>query len=115
MNGVSVSFRWFLRGVGCTLLILSVYSAQASAQGVLQQANMGTLEILSQDDGRLVISGRAYSYDDEVTEVYLRGERIRASVLNPGMVVRFMVNARGILERIEILGPFSEIRLLEQH
>lgn len=100
----------------CLLLLLA--AMPAGAQSALQSVGgtiTGTVESLAQDDGRIVISGRSFGYDDGSTEVYLQGERVSASSLDEGMVVRFTVNSQGTLLRVDILGPFNQTRLLEQH
>lgn len=96
-----------------TVLMLSIF-----ANGALAQANqtlVGSVEALAQDDGYIRISGSNYSFDDEVTVVFLRGEQVQPNTLNEGMAVRFTVNARGQLQRIDILGPFNQTRLLEEN
>lgn len=96
-----------------TFLLLSLFASSALAQG--NQTLVGSVESLAQDDGYIRISGNNYSYDDEVTVVFLRGEQVQANTLNEGMAVRFTVSATGQLQRIDILGPFNQTRLLEEN
>lgn len=109
------------------LLLASLSAPLAVAQQAVIDANenrnrpiavstmVGTIEAKAEDDGYITISGAKYTFDSEVTEVYLRDELVRASVIDEGLSVRFSLDARGTLLRIDILGPFSELRLLEQH
>lgn len=99
-------------------LLLCLAAMPTGAQSALQSVGgniTGTVENLAQDDGRVVISGRSFGFDDGSTEVYLQGERVNAADLNEGMVVRFTVDSQGTLLRVDILGPFNQTRLLEQH
>lgn len=95
-------------------LLISASSA-ASAQAVLAGAQTGTLQLMRQDDGYITISGRNYNFDNEVSRVYLAGERVDSAILDEGMVVRFTLNGQGILERIEIIGPAAKLREIEEH
>lgn len=109
------------------LLAASLSAPLAVAQQAVTEANanrnrptavstlVGTIEAKAEDDGYLTISGTNYSFDSEVTEVYLRDSLVRASAINEGMSVRFSLDARGTLIRIDILGPFNQIRLRDQH
>jgi hypothetical protein len=96
----------------------------ASAQQVLEQQRnrpiavqtlVGTVDGKAEDDGYITISGTNYGFDSEITEVYLRNNLVRSGVINEGMSVRFSLNAQGTMIRIDILGPFNQIRLLDQN
>ena len=95
------------------LLAVSLVSA-ASAQQILTAAQTGTVQQLRQEEGFLVISGRNYNFDVEVTQTYFRGERISDTELDAGMVVRFVMENE-LIVRIEILGPSELVEHLTVH
>lgn len=115
-NNVSrILYRSILLRFAILLILLSTQAqAQESNTGVVQTL-IGTIEKLAQDDGYLSISGQNYSYDAEVTQVYLDDEPLDSGFLDTGMSIRFALNSAGVLLRIDVLGPFSKTRLLQQH
>lgn len=100
--------------LGLLLAMLGLPLA-ASAQGVLARPQTGTVQLLAQDDGYITLSGRNYPFDDQVTTVVLFGEEVDAATLDQGMVVRFTLNARGVLLTMEIIGPASKLEILNQN
>ena len=103
------------------LLIVSLAALQANAQQVVggdtqvSGGATGVIQALAQDDGRVTISGRVYGFDHEITQVFLGDAQVSAATLDEGMSVRFTVNNRGIITQMRILGPFNELRLLDQN
>ena len=91
------------------------FSVLASAQGVLSRPQTGTVQMLRQDDGYIIISGNNYGFDYQVTVVVLAGEEIDSANLDEGMVVRYTLDDMGMLIRVEIIGPANKIRILEDH
>ncbi len=83
-----------------------------SAQTGLPCSQVGTVGSQELEEGFLTISGRQYGFDYEFSKVFLGDEEVGAAFLDTGMVVRFTVDSRSTLLRIEILGPFEQIRLL---
>lgn len=110
---VAINLRLLRDIILAMVLLSSIFALQASAQ--VGQGAIGVIEALRQDDGYITISGRNWGYDGEVSEIYLQNEIVDAAILDEGMSVRFTVNAQGIILRLEILGPFSELRLLDQN
>ena len=100
--------------LGVLLAVLGL-SMAASAQSVLTRPQTGTVQALAQDDGFITISGRNYPFDDRVTSVVLAGEKIDSASLDEGMVVRYTLNAQGMLQTLEIIGPASKVNILQQH
>jgi hypothetical protein len=94
-------------------VLASVGSSNLHAQ-VASQVLVGTVDALAQDDGFITISGSNYNYSEE-TEVYLRGELVDSVTIQEGLSVRFSIDAQGNLLRIDILGPQSMLRLLDQN
>ena len=80
-----------------------------------EEAQIGTIEQLSQDNGSLTISGRTFEFSDSVTEIYLRDRRLTAEKLDTGMVVRYIVDTGGMILRLELMGPADKLMLLDQH
>lgn len=108
----------------CLMVLAVLPFASASAQQVIEQQRnrpiavrtlVGTIDGKAEDDGYITISGTNYGFDSEITEVYLRNELTRSGVLNEGMAVRISLDARNTLIRIDILGPFSQTRLLDEN
>lgn len=108
----------------CLALLVLLPVSWVNAQQVLEQERnrpvavqtlVGTVEAKAEDDGYITISGAKYGFDSEITEVYLRSNLVRSGVIDEGMSVRISLDARGTLIRIDILGPFSQTRLLDQH
>lgn len=97
------------------ILLLFAFGATVSAQSVLPDALSGTMQAVDQDNGSIIISGASYRYDNGVTKVYYAGAEIDSAILEAGMVLRFTVNREGIVDRIEILGPASMLRGIDQH
>ena len=99
----------------CLLLILCSFSVASAAQEVLAQASTGTLQLMRQDDGYVTISGRNYGFENGVTRIFLGSEEQPASILDEGMVVRYTLNGRDVLVRIEIIGPAEKLRILQEN
>ncbi len=101
-----------------SVMLLGLQSLPAAAQdtpAAIAQTLIGTIERLAQDDGYITISGRNYAYDAEVTRVFLDEEPLDPGFLDADMSVRFSIDAAGMLVRVDVLGPFSMTRLLQQH
>lgn len=92
------------------LLISSPLTAQQIVAG--SQSQTGTIQKLSQDDGRLTISGQVYGYSDAITQVLIDKSVVRVEVLTEGMVVRYSLNSSGTLTKLEIIGPANKVREL---
>ncbi|MEX2131722.1 MAG: hypothetical protein WD772_09555 [Pseudohongiellaceae bacterium] len=88
---------------------------QAVSPTEVLQTVRGTIQELKQNEGYITVSGRQVGFSHGETEIYLNGVLKRASVLDEGMVIRYTINAAGIITKIEILGPLDKIRLLNQH
>ena len=71
---------------------------------------VGTIQALDEIAGFVVISGRRYGYDEVLLSVYHDGETISPTILDDGIVVRYMVNNEGVVTQIEVLGPDDKIR-----
>ena len=93
------------------IFLLCLMAGQAFAQN----EQTGTIEILDQDNGSVTISGSRFGFSDSVTQVYLEDRLIGPEKMDVGMVVRFTVNASGILARVELIGPSAMLRMLEQN
>ncbi|GAB5498658.1 MAG: hypothetical protein PsegKO_09690 [Pseudohongiellaceae bacterium] len=113
----------FFTAVFLALLTLLPWSV-ASAQQVLEQQRnrptavqtlVGTVDGKAEDDGYITISGTNYDFDSEITEVYLRNNLVRSGIIDEGMAVRISLDAQGTMIRIDILGPFNQLRLLDQN
>ena len=87
-------------------------SQSEDAQTGLPCSQVGTVGLQELEDYFLTISGRRYGFDYELSKVFLRGEEVEAAFLDTGMVVRFTLDSASTLVRIEILGPFEQIRPL---
>lgn len=98
-----------------TALVLLSFCFSVAAQDILAGAQIGTVQENREDEGYVLISGRNYNFDHEITRVFLSGERVDSTLLNEGVVVRFTVNRQGILERMEIIGPASRFSNLEEN
>ena len=111
MNMVTKTISKLARGLQAVLLLLMLgYSAVVAAQNVLAGAQVGTIQLVRQDDGYITISGTNHNFDYEVTVVTIGGEEYDSTYLNEGMVVRFTLNRERVLERIEIIGPANLVR-----
>ena len=97
------------------LLVALALSGVVAAQGVLQNSQTGTVQLLRQDDGYIAIPGRNIPYVSDITRVFLNNEEIGSGFLDEGMVVRYTLNQEGVLLRVEILGPIDKIRELSNH
>lgn len=95
-------------------LVCMLASFSLNAQGVLSNAQTGTIQVDAQDDGFLTISGNNYGFDNGLSLVFLNGEEVGSEVLDEGLVVRYTLNGDGVLTRLEILGPINLIRSLEE-
>ena len=99
------------------LLVLAVFTVPlaAQAQNILTAPQTGTLQLMRQDDGFIVVSGRRYDFDNEVTEIYFNNEPVGPEILDEGLVIRFTINGAGLLMRIEVLGVVDKTEILEQN
>jgi len=107
------------------LSIAALAAPLAAAQQVIEDEKrdrplivstlVGTLQGKAEDEGYLTISGTNYNFDSEVTEIYLDDNLVRAGAMDEGMSLRISLDARGTLVRIDILGPFSQTRLLDEN
>ena len=111
----TLGFKMKILSVLRLSLVITVFgfSMLASAQGVLSPTETGTVQSLAQDDGYITISGRNFAFDNEITVVVLAGEEIDSANLDEGMVVRYTLDTRGTLLRLEIIGPAAKLRELE--
>lgn len=102
------------RVTGClravVVLVLIAGGSSLFAQGVLSGAQVGTVQLLRQDDGYITISGTNYNFTYDDTKVFLGAEEFDSAALDEGMVVRFTLSAQGVLQRIEIIGPANLVR-----
>ena len=102
-----------------SLLGSSAIQAQQAVETVTRpavaQTLVGTVERLGQDSGYITISGRNYGYDSELTQVFLDDEPLDSGFLDNGMSVRIAIDSNAVLLRIDVLGPFSQTRLLQEH
>jgi hypothetical protein len=96
---------WIL--LGCLLMPWSISMAQG------QQT--GTIEVLAQDDGSIIISGQQVVFTDGVTEVYIGDRLIGAHNIDVGMVVRYTLDSSGVLLRVELLGPNDKLSEIDLH
>lgn len=94
-------------------ILVSLLMFSSSMEIVAQDAQTGTIERLDQDNGAIVISGRVLPYSDQITEVFLREQKVGSHKIDVGMVVSYTLNASGQLLRIDLLGPSEKIRELE--
>jgi len=99
------------------LLLSSLFgfAVSVNAQGVLTRPQTGTMQEMRQDDGYVIISGQRVSFDNEIVQIYLNDVLRGAEILDEGMVVRYTLDNRGYLLRVEILGPNEKLRMLEQN
>jgi hypothetical protein len=93
------------------MFLLCLLATQAFAQN----EQIGTIEGLDQDNGFVTISGTRFGFSDSVTQVYLEDRLIGAEKMDVGMVVRFILDAGGVLARVELIGPSAMLRVLEQN
>ncbi len=109
--------RWAILAVIKVLLLTSLFgfSSSLSAQGIMTRPQTGTIQELWQDDGYVVISGRRVGFDNEIAKIYLNNALKGAEILDQGMVVRYTLDNRGFLLRVEILGPNEKLRTLDQN
>jgi hypothetical protein len=113
----------FFTAVFLALLTLLPWSVTSAQQVLEQQRNrptavqtlVGTVDGKAEDDGYITISGTNYDFDSEITEVYLRNNLVRSGIIDEGMAVRISLDAQGTMIRIDILGPFNQLRLLDQN
>jgi hypothetical protein len=103
-----------LRRLLFLMALLAGLSATSLQAQVASQVLVGTVDAMAQDDGFITISGGNYSYSED-TEVYLRGELVDSVTIQEGLSVRISIDAQGNLLRIDILGPQSMLRLLDQN
>lgn len=94
------------------LLLALGFSTLVSAQGVLSGAQTGTIQDIRRSEGVIVISGRDLGFDFDVTQVFYDGTQMDSDFLNPGLVVRYVLNRDRVLARIEVLGPVNLIEAL---
>ena len=87
--------------------LLVAQQNEGVARGITQ---VGTIQARNEVAGFVVISGRRYGYDEVLLSVYLDGETISPTILDDGIVVRYMVNNEGVVTQIEVLGPDDKIR-----
>lgn len=99
----------------CMLMFLLSMPAYLSAQTVMIGAQTGTVQELRQDDGYVIISSRRVGFDNEIVQIYLNNEPVGGEILDEGMVVRYTLDNRGNLERVEILGPNNKLRDLDEN
>ena len=101
--------------VRVALLCVVLLCPALQAQDVPISTNMGTIESLEQDDGYITISGRRLGFSDSVTQIFWEERQLGAEKLDQGMVVRYTLDAAGILQRVEILGPASKLQEIDLH
>lgn len=101
--------RTMMRVLKCTLLSLCLISGGLLAQ----EGQTGTVQSMEQDNGFIVISDRRVGFADGITQVYWQDQLVGAETLDQGMVVRYTVNAQGVLMRVDILGPAAMMQALE--
>lgn len=101
-----------LKSVLC-VLVFSIFSF-SNAQGILSTPRTGTLQVLEQDDGYLVISGVQYDYDAEITSVVFNGEEVDDTIFEPGLVIRFQLRGN-MLEIVEVIGPITMLEDEDSH
>ena len=80
-----------------------------------QDGQTGTVEEVDQDNGAITISGRVLVYSEGLTEIYLGERRLSPVSIDQGMVVRYTLDDKGVLLRIELLGPGDMLRALDEH
>lgn len=95
------------------VLVVLGFTLLSSAQTVNPTQHIGTVQVVRQDDGFVTISGRSYTFDYDVTHVFLANKEISSAYLDEGMVVRYTLNTVGTLVRVEIIGPSDKIRILD--
>lgn len=100
--------RQFFRVAMLCCLVLA-YPAWA------QDAPTGTIETLAQDDGYITISGRRLRFSDSVTQIFWEARQLGPEKLDQGMVVRYTLDAAGILLRVDILGPATKLQELDRN
>lgn len=84
-----------------------------AVQAFAQSEQTGTIEVLDQDNGFVIISGTRFGFSDSVTQVYLEDRLIGPEKMDIGMVVRYTVNANGTLMRVELIGPSAMLEMLK--
>ena len=116
MNGLAKYFRRCVSLLACLGLAAGMLmSSQLAAQQITgsgSSSQTGSIQRLSQDDGKLTISGQVYRYSDLTTRVMIDGNPVRVEVLTEGMVVRYTLDASGTLSQMEIIGPADKVREL---
>lgn len=80
-----------------------------------QDGQTGTIEQVDQDNGAITISGRVLVFSESTTEIYLGERRLSPVSIDQGMVVRYTLDDKGVLLRIELLGPGDLLRALDEH
>jgi len=80
-----------------------------------QGGQTGTIEQLDQDNGAITISGRILKFSESTTEIYLGERRLSPVSIDQGMVVRYTLDEKGVLLRIDLLGPSDMLKALDDH
>lgn len=99
----------------CLLVLLACLVGLGTTQPAwaAEQSFIGTIQDLPpSEDNFVIISGRQWVLNTGDTQVFLNGRRIDESFISVGMVVRCTVDARGVIQRMEILGPVDKVREL---
>lgn len=95
-------------------LLLFIVCPLSMAQSILSTPQTGTLQVLEQDDGYLVVSGVQYGYDAETTKVIYNGAEVDDTIFEPGLVIRFQLRGN-MMEIVEIIGPYTMLEDEESH
>ncbi len=115
MSKLSLS-KMRLQARGLILLGLLVFSTVglSSAQELLENALTGVIQDLEQERGYLVISGKRYGFDRNVTTLTWQGNELDDIHLERGMVLRFTLRKDMLLE-VQVLGPAAMLEKLREH
>ncbi len=84
-------------------------------QALAQEAQLGTIEQLDQDNGFVTVSGKRLGFSDQTTQVFLEDRQIGAQKLDIGMVVRYTLDENNVLLHVEIIGPNAMLMELQQN
>ena len=95
--------------------LLAVFLLSLATVDLAQDVQTGTIEQLDQDNGAITISGRVLVFSESTTEIYFGERRLSPVSIDQGMVVRYTLDEKGVLLRIDLLGPSDMLRALDDH
>lgn len=82
-------------------------------QTAIGSSLVGTIQLIDLDENeeyKITISGRQYGYNESMFKVFYDGNEMPYTILDEGIVVRFITNVDGVVTSMELLGPIDKIR-----